>query len=541
MTTNNSSNASNAQYNLLVGTGSSYTSLPPGATVGTPLCSGGVSANPAYNTSPTVSSITISNAPMSGTDGVNKDYIGLVTGGFDFKNTTYASTTANLNATYANGALGVGATLTNAGTQAAFSTDGVSPALNSRILVQFQSNAAYDGIYTLTTVGDGSTNWVLTRATDYDTAAEIQQGDIVPVAYGTLYHDTLWLQTDAVTTVGTDPLNFNQFGGTAISTVQYNALVGGVSNSIASVAPSGTPGIPFVSTGSSTNPAFTTGVVSGGCTGATSFTAYAPICGGTTATGVLQSADTNISTAGYVLTSNGNASLPTWQANSAGSLSINTQIFTSSGTYTPTAGMIACIVECVGGGGGSGAASAPGAGLVTIAVGGGGGSYVRKAFTAGDVGVSTPVTVGAGGPINTGLSTGGTTSFLTLSAAGGRGGTSAQFDVTQVPWFSAAPQNSYSPPVDPTVVYILGQQATNAVVYTYSSISGVGNCIPSAGGASFLSTTNVSTAVNGNSNGGQAHGYGQGASGPIWFGTGGGYSGFVGGSGVCIITEYIMT
>jgi hypothetical protein len=30
------------------------------------------------------------------------------------------------------------------------------------------------------------------------------------------------------------------------------------------------------------------------------------------------------------------------------------QVFTSSGTYTPSAGLVAAIIECVGGGGGSG-------------------------------------------------------------------------------------------------------------------------------------------------------------------------------------------
>lgn len=54
-----------------------------------------------------------------------------------------------------------------------------------------------------------------------------------------------------------------------------------------------------------------------GGTGKTSFTAYAPICGGTTTTGVLQSADSGISNVGYVLKSTGSSSLPTWQAESA--------------------------------------------------------------------------------------------------------------------------------------------------------------------------------------------------------------------------------
>lgn len=61
---------------------------------------------------------------------------------------------------------GVGATLTNAGTQVALQVDGVNLATTNRVMVRLQTNGAENGVYTVTTVGDGSTNWVLTRATD---------------------------------------------------------------------------------------------------------------------------------------------------------------------------------------------------------------------------------------------------------------------------------------------------------------------------------------------------------------------------------------
>jgi hypothetical protein len=109
------------------------------------------------------------------------------------------------------------------------------------------------------------------------------------------------------------------FDGTATFvgsiTTQYNVLVGSATSStLTNVAPSATVGIPLVSQGAASNPSFTTAVVAGGGTGATSFTAYAPVCGGTSSTNPLQSADTGFSTAGYILTSNGNAALPSWQA-----------------------------------------------------------------------------------------------------------------------------------------------------------------------------------------------------------------------------------
>ncbi|MGB7958175.1 MAG: hypothetical protein WCF77_05065 [Minisyncoccia bacterium] len=58
-------------------------------------------------------------------------------------------------------------------------------------------------------------------------------------------------------------------------------------------------------------------VIEGG-TGIQSATTYAPLTGGTTSTGAFQSASTGISNSGYVLTSTGASSLPTWQANSGG-------------------------------------------------------------------------------------------------------------------------------------------------------------------------------------------------------------------------------
>lgn len=51
-----------------------------------------------------------------------------------------------------------------------------------------------------------------------------------------------------------------------------------------------------------------------GGTGDSSFTAYAPLVGGTTTTGALQSASTGLSSSGFVLTSNGSSAVPSFQA-----------------------------------------------------------------------------------------------------------------------------------------------------------------------------------------------------------------------------------
>lgn len=539
MPTNNSSNSTNAQYNLIVGTGSAYTSIAPNATIGTPLCSAGNAANPAYSTTPTVTSITITDAPMSGTSGTNKDYVTLVASGFEFKNTTYASTTANLTAVYNNGAAGVGATLTNSGAMAAFSTDGVSPAINSRILVQFQTAAADDGIYTLTTVGSGAANWVLTRAVDYDEAVEIQPGDIVPVANGTLYHDTLWLQTDMVTTVGTDPLNFNQFGGTAISTVQYNSLVGGTSNSIVSVAPTATAGIPLVSTGNASNPSFTTAVVAGGGTGVTSLTPYAPLVGGTTSTNPLQSATTGFNNVGYVFTSTGSSTPPIWQANAAGAFSINIQTFTSNGTYTPTGGMVYCQVLCCGGGGGGGSSGGSGSSTGGAVGGGGGGAGSSMGyFSSSTIGASQTVTIGAGGGAG---SSGNTTSLGSLiSGSGGAGGGNNGFS----PFGGTTASGGGGGSGSGGQVNLNGAQGGNGTCFTGVPTMSFAVSISGAGGGCSLfgiGATSVSAVSNNSAGGLNGPSYGSGASGGATAGSSGGAGGGSGGNGICVVTEYIMT
>lgn len=70
-------------------------------------------------------------------------------------------------------------------------------------------------------------------------------------------------------------------------------------------------------------------VVSDGGTGLTTATAYAVICGGTTATGAFQSI-ASVGTSGQVLTSNGAGSLPTFQAASGGTTPAATLYYRAS-------------------------------------------------------------------------------------------------------------------------------------------------------------------------------------------------------------------
>lgn len=118
------------------------------------------------------------------------------------------ATTSNLTVTYSNGTSGVGATLTNAGTQAALTIDGVALAVGNRVLVKDQTTALQNGIYTVTNIGSASTNWILTRATDYDNIAQTVRGDTVSVISGTVNSSSLWMLTSSITTIGTDSFTF---------------------------------------------------------------------------------------------------------------------------------------------------------------------------------------------------------------------------------------------------------------------------------------------------------------------------------------------
>lgn len=131
---------------------------------------------------------------------------------------TRVATTVALTVTYANGAAGVGATLTNAGAQAALSIDGVALAVNDRVLVKNQVAQLQNGIYTVTNIGSGATNWVMTRATDYDAPAEVVQYGVILSDQGTLNAGILWQETAAGPfTIGVTSITFAAFSIQSIS------------------------------------------------------------------------------------------------------------------------------------------------------------------------------------------------------------------------------------------------------------------------------------------------------------------------------------
>lgn len=197
----------------------------------------------------------------------------------------------------------------------------------------------------------------------------------------------------------------------------------------------------------------------------------------------------------------------------SGLLSMNVQTFTANGTYTPTTGMLFCIVELVGGGGG-GAANVAG----QSGASGAGGGYAKKLLTAADIGASKTVTIGPKGNKGVGAggngTAGGTTSLgALLSATGGAGGTGAS---------SGLPGSGSGGNIN-----VDGGNVESG----FAAYSGVFNY----GGDSFFGRGAAVYPGNGNN----ALGYGGGGGGGWYHPVAGTYNGGDGAAGFLMVTEFI--
>ena len=177
---------------------------------------GTISINPNGSGHVSVNDANIQNVadPVNDTDAANKRYVDAVAEGLHvhapahaFVADTLASITGGT-VTYNNGTNGVGATLT-LGTALDLSTDfdGHAVSVGERVIIAGESTAAHNGVYVVTSTT------VLTRADDFDTPTEMAGGDFIFVTHGNTYGDTGWVMTEAVSTVGTDPVYFMQFSG----------------------------------------------------------------------------------------------------------------------------------------------------------------------------------------------------------------------------------------------------------------------------------------------------------------------------------------
>lgn len=181
--------------------------------------------------------------PVNPQDAATKVYVDtLVASGIHFHAPVRVESPINLVATYDNGTSGVGATLTNAGTQAALVIDGVAVSVADRVLIYEQTDETQNGIYVVTDIGSASTNWILTRATDADTyeinsANGLSEGSSVYVQQGATGAGELYTcNTAGVITFGTTNITFVQISSAQIYSAGTGLTLTGTQFSVANTA-----------------------------------------------------------------------------------------------------------------------------------------------------------------------------------------------------------------------------------------------------------------------------------------------------------------
>jgi hypothetical protein len=138
-------------------------------------------------------SVTLNADPTQALEAATKQYVDAVAEGLHVHASVKAATTSNIDL--------------STDLEAGDVIDGVTLVAGDRVLVKNQSTTSQNGIYVASTSG------AAVRASDYNTAAEIDPGDFFFVTGGTTYDNTGWVQVNTITTLGTDPIVFEQFSG----------------------------------------------------------------------------------------------------------------------------------------------------------------------------------------------------------------------------------------------------------------------------------------------------------------------------------------
>jgi hypothetical protein len=136
--------------------------------------------------------ITGLGTPTNSTDAATKAYVDAVSEGLHIHEAARAAILTNV---------AIATALENGDT-----AGGVTLATGDRILLNGQTTTSENGIYVVQASGQAL------RATDFDTATEVDSGDFIFVTSGT-YANTGWVQTLKPATIGTDPISFTQFSG----------------------------------------------------------------------------------------------------------------------------------------------------------------------------------------------------------------------------------------------------------------------------------------------------------------------------------------
>jgi hypothetical protein len=282
-------------HGVMLGQGTSPVVVTAAGTNGQVLI-GGTGVDPAFATIAGTQGVTL-------TGGSNTLSIGLV----NVPNSALANSSITINAGSGISVVGSPVSLGGAVTISASGT----------IVTQFSSDSG-----TATPSGN-NINLVGTAAQGLTTSATGSTVTFTNTDWSIIQKGVGALATNAETIAGTvsnkavSPSTLAAKLGT--QTAHGVAIFEGTSSALVPVGPNAASGIPLISQGAASDPIFGTAIVPGGGTGATSFTAYSVITGGTSSTGALQNVS-GVGTSGQVLTSNGAGTLPTWQG-----VSISTQ------------------------------------------------------------------------------------------------------------------------------------------------------------------------------------------------------------------------
>ena len=185
-----------------------------------------------------ISSVSASDNTLASAKAIKTYVDDIAADGIHYHDSVRVESISNLNASYDNGTSGVGATLTNTGTLAAITIDGISLSVNDRVLVYTQTNSAHNGVYYVSTVGDGSTAWVLTRTTDTDSYGAsdpdaLGQGDAFFVREGDTGAGELYvMNTQGTITFGTTAIMFSQISKTPAYTAGQSLTLTGTEFSV---------------------------------------------------------------------------------------------------------------------------------------------------------------------------------------------------------------------------------------------------------------------------------------------------------------------
>jgi len=190
-----------------------------------------------------LSSVSVTANPTTDLQLATKQYVDtLYSQGISYHEAVRVESPTPLNATYNNGTAGVGATLTNAGTQTALVIDGVTLNVNDRVLVYTQTNQTQNGVYVVSNVGSGSTNWVLTRSADANSYGfadpnKLGAGDAFFVTSGTTGAGELY-ECNTVGTIvfGTTNITFVQISSAQIYSAGTGLALTGTQFRIANTA-----------------------------------------------------------------------------------------------------------------------------------------------------------------------------------------------------------------------------------------------------------------------------------------------------------------